>query len=78
MSCVDDGDCATDADQECCTAEQCLDTCMVPCSGPADCPELDMGCEHGYCLFPCDDNDADCSPWPGYQCQHSGSFCEND
>ncbi|MEX1368979.1 MAG: hypothetical protein AB1Z98_37985 [Nannocystaceae bacterium] len=51
---------------------------MVPCSTEEDCPLPEMGCEHGYCLFPCDDDDADCAAWPGYTCQHQGLFCEAD
>ncbi len=63
---------------ECCAADQCLDTCMVPCSSVDECPFDGMGCEHGYCLFPCDAND-DCADWPGFTCQHGGpTLCEND
>jgi hypothetical protein len=73
-----DGDCDMEAGQVCCDAAQCLDTCMVPCMDVKDCPFEDMGCEHGHCLFPCDDNDEDCAEWPGYTCQHGGQYCEND
>lgn len=52
---------------------------MVPCGGDAECPFVGMGCEHNYCLFPCDANDEDCSDWPGFTCQHDGlTYCEND
>ncbi len=63
---------------ECCSVAQCLDTCMVPCTSLEECPFDGMGCEHGYCLFPCADTDADCAPWPGATCQHGGLFCEVD
>lgn len=63
---------------ECCDAVQCADRCMVPCASVGECPFDGMGCEHGYCLFPCADNDADCAPWPGATCQHGGLFCEVD
>ena len=78
MACMGDGDCDMEAGQVCCDAAQCLDTCMVPCMDVKDCPFEDMGCEHGHCLFPCDDNDEDCAEWPGYTCQHGGQYCEND
>lgn len=51
---------------------------MVPCSDVGDCPQDNMGCEHGYCLFECNDDDNDCSAWPGYSCDHGGTLCEND
>ena len=76
MACNEDLDCDVEAGQECCTANDCLDTCMVPCSDVGDCPFGDMGCEHGYCFFPCDDDDADCAAWPGYSCEHGGTLCE--
>jgi hypothetical protein len=43
-----------------------------------ECPVDGMGCHHGYCLFPCDDNDEDegCEDWPGFECLHGGDFCE--
>lgn len=63
---------------ECCESKQCLGTCMVPCESVDDCPFAGMGCEHNYCLFPCEDNDDECSDWPGFTCQHGGTFCEND
>lgn len=63
---------------ECCEADQCLDTCMVPCRSVDECPFEGMGCEHGYCLFPCDANDDDCADWPGFSCEHGGEYCEND
>lgn len=62
---------------ECCEAAQCEDTCMLRCDAVEDCP-VGMGCEHGYCLFPCFDDDADCADWPGFTCQHGGEYCEND
>lgn len=42
-------------DVECCEANQCQGTCMVACEDAAECPFEGMGCEHGYCLFPCGD-----------------------
>ncbi len=62
-------------DGECCSAGQCADTCMVKCQNANQCPEAGMGCEHGYCLYPCNNNDDDCLQ-PGYTCQHGGLFCE--
>ena len=73
-----DEDCSVEAGQECCSASQCLNTCMVPCGNADECPVDDMGCEHDYCLFPCDNNNEDCSEWPGYVCDHDGVYCEND
>jgi hypothetical protein len=78
FACMMDSDCNELAGEECCDAAQCLDTCMVPCNMPNECPVEGMGCEHGYCLFPCNDNDADCAMWPGYTCQHQGNYCEKD
>ncbi len=78
MTCAGDGDCAEDDGQECCTANECSGLCMVPCSEVSDCPLVDMGCEHGYCLFPCDNNDKDCADWPGTVCDHGGTLCESD
>ena len=72
------GDCSAVPGAECCQAAQCLETCMVPCMAVEDCPLAEMGCEHGYCLFPCSDDDADCAQWPGYTCQHMGMYCESD
>lgn len=63
--------------EQCCAAMQCAGECMIPCGSIADCPPT-MGCEHGWCLFPCNDNNADCAAWPGYSCQHSGTLCEAD
>ena len=63
---------------ECCAAAQCLGTCMVPCRSVEECPFDEMACEHGYCLFPCEANDADCADWPGFTCQHGGTLCESD
>ncbi len=63
---------------QCCESAQCLGTCMVPCTSEDDCPFAGMGCEHDYCLFPCDANDDDCADWSGFTCQHGGRFCEND
>lgn len=78
MPCEDDTQCAVDADQQCCVADQCLNTCMIPCTkGEDDCPEANMGCEHDYCLFPCEEDEG-CSSWPGYSCDNGGGFCEND
>ncbi len=77
MECENDTACDTDAGQECCTAEQCQDTCMVPCDNADECPVDGMGCEHGYCLFPCSE-DADCLDWPDYTCQHDDTYCELD
>lgn len=66
-------------DVVCCEEDQCLGTCMVPCGSDAECPFVGMGCEHSFCLFPCDANDEDCSDWPGFTCQHDGlTYCEND
>lgn len=63
---------------ECCEADQCLGTCMLPCEENDECPPS-MLCAHDYCLFQCaDDNDADCAWWPGFTCQHNGTLCEND
>lgn len=63
---------------ECCEANQCADTCAVPCQSVEDCPFDFMGCEHDYCLFPCKTDD-DCTDWPGYTCQHGDPLlCEND
>ena len=81
FACTMDTDCDQAAGEECCTANQCADTCMIPCGGPQDCP-MGMGCEHSYCLFECADNDADCAMWPGYTCQHPqggvNTLCEAD
>lgn len=64
---------------ECCEAPECMDTCMVPCEATEECPFDGMGCHHGYCLFPCEGTDDDCTDWPGFTCQHGGmTFCEND
>ncbi|MGH1349016.1 MAG: hypothetical protein ACRBN8_46215 [Nannocystales bacterium] len=63
---------------ECCTAPECLDTCMVACLVAPDCPFDNMGCEHGYCLFECTGDDDDCITWPGFTCQHTATYCEND
>jgi hypothetical protein len=70
-----DEECDQEAGQECCTANQCEDTCMIPCGGIEDCPD-GMGCVHSYCLFPCNDDDADCAEWAGYTCKHNGQWCE--
>lgn len=77
MPCKDDGDCSVKDGQECCTTNQCLDTCMTPCMNDLECPEDDMVCGHDYCLFPCDAEE-DCDPWPGYTCQNhpGGTLCE--
>lgn len=64
-----------DPGEVCCDAEQCLDTCAVPCAEGA-CPAGTV-CEHGYCLLECS-NDSDCDPWPGFTCQHTQTACEND
>ena len=74
----DNSECNVSLGQECCTADECVNTCMVPCIQASECPIEGMGCAHGYCLFPCADNDADCDEWPGYTCQHGGVLCEND
>lgn len=74
--CADSLECDAAAGLECCKAKQCKDTCMIPCGSSDECPG-DMGCQHGYCLFPCDDDDADCAAWPGYTCEHGGELCEN-
>lgn len=74
--CMGNSDNCNDGEQ-CCTVPQCGGDCMIPCNNPGQCPGS-MGCEHGYCFFPCDDNDADCAAWPGYSCQHMGDFCEAD
>ena len=50
---------------------------MVPCTQVDECPDDEMGCAHGYCLFPCEE-DEDCETWPGFTCQHDGTLCEND
>jgi hypothetical protein len=73
---MNNGDCNTG---KCRTADECFNTCMVPCDDPSVCPVTGMGCEHGYCLFPCKDNDADCLQ-PGFTCQHGppAKWCEND
>lgn len=65
------------AGEQCCGAAQCQGDCMISCSTAANCPPM-MGCEHGYCLFPCDNDNTDCAAWPGYTCQHTGSWCEAD
>lgn len=77
LSCVNTGDCLAGTVQECCTAPQCRDTCMLPCMDAMDCPDS-MGCEHGYCLFACANDDAECAMWPGFTCQHGGQLCESD
>jgi hypothetical protein len=75
--CMEDAQCDASIGAECCTVKQCEDTCMVPCDDVSSCPEEGMGCEHGYCLFPCDNDDADCEAWPGYACKHGGgALCE--
>jgi len=52
---------------------------MVPCAGVDECPFDGMGCEHGYCLFPCDEgDDDDCVDWPSFTCQHGGAYCESN
>ncbi len=61
---------------KCCQAPQCAGTCMKPCFGPNDCP-MGTGCAHGYCLFACMNNDADCKQ-PGFTCQHNDDLCEGD
>jgi hypothetical protein len=76
MPCENDDSCDVGAGQECCTDSNCIDTCMVPCESIDQCPFDNMGCEHGYCLFECDNNDADCVDWPGYTCEHGGTLCE--
>lgn len=80
QSCAQSNQCAElGAGVECCETKQCLGTCMVPCTTDDECPFASMGCKHSYCLFPCDDDDDDCSDWPGFTCQHGGkTFCEND
>ena len=75
---TDDSLCTGTVGEECCDAAQCDETCARPCNNQGDCPESFLGCEHGYCLFRCDDDDADCAAFPGYTCQHSGTLCEND
>lgn len=76
--CRDDRACAgLGIGATCCTAAECAGTCMVECRSPRACPFDDMGCEHGYCLFPCSE-DVDCTPWPGATCQHGGQYCEVD
>jgi hypothetical protein len=60
---------------ECCTADQCIDSCMTPCGDASECPQSGMGCAHGYCFYPCNDDDDDCMQ-PDYTCQHGGRFCE--
>ncbi len=61
----------------CCVAKECAGTCMIPCfGGPNSCP-AGTGCAHGYCLFDCNNDDADCLQ-PGFTCQHGGNYCEGD
>lgn len=56
-----------------------MGTCMIPCEDNTDCLFEGTACHHSHCLFPCNDDDADCAQWPGFTCQHGGnSFCEND
>lgn len=76
MPCQNDGECATDDDQICCTDNDCLGTCAVPCSVVEECPEEGMGCVHDHCFFECNGDDADCDAWPTYTCEHGGSYCE--
>ncbi|MBV1858552.1 MAG: hypothetical protein KUG77_09080 [Nannocystaceae bacterium] len=80
QACGNDKDCsALGVNAECCEADQCAETCMVPCGSVEDCPFDTMGCEHGYCLFPCTLDKGDCAPWPGFTCQHADpNYCEND
>jgi len=59
---------------KCCQVVDCAGTCMKPCFGPNDCP-MGTGCAHGYCLFVCMNNDADCKQ-PGFTCEHGGTLCE--
>jgi hypothetical protein len=74
--CLGNSDNCNDGEQ-CCGANECAGACMIACGSVDDCPPT-MGCEHGWCFFPCDNDDNDCAAWPGYSCQHGGMFCEAD